>query len=100
MTDASAAHPGWQMHKFRFLDMLYTMVPLNQCRKCGSTAYHHVIARDERGAMRASGVYQCTGCHVLFTHLDEWRTSPDEQGLVDASAHFERRRVDRLTSRI
>ena len=88
------------MHKFRFLDMLYAMVPLNQCRMCGSTAYHRVIARDERGAMRASGVYQCTGCHVLFTHLSEWRASPTEQGLLDPSAHFERRRGDRLTTHI
>ena len=88
------------MHKFGFFDMLYVMAPLNQCRMCGSTAYHRVIARDERGAMRASGVYQCTGCHVLFTHLDEWRASPTGQGLVDATVHFDRRRGNGLTSRI
>lgn len=55
--------------------MLCAMEPLNKCRMCGSTAYKRVIARDERGAMRASGVYQCTGCRLLFTQLNEWRVS-------------------------
>jgi hypothetical protein len=56
-----------------FADMLYAMPPLNKCRNCGTTSYRSVIARDATGAMRPSGVYQCTGCRLLFTELDDWR---------------------------
>lgn len=80
--------------------MLCAMEPLNKCRMCGSTAYRRVIARDDRGAMRASGMYQCTGCRLLFTQLSDWRGSPAEPALVHSEAHCERRRGDLMASRV
>lgn len=48
-------------------------VVMNKCNECGSTSYKPVIKRDDHGVMRPSGQYQCTGCKLVFSKLDEWR---------------------------
>jgi hypothetical protein len=45
----------------------------NACRMCGATNYRRVIARDESGAMRSTGLYHCSGCSVVFTDPRAWR---------------------------
>jgi hypothetical protein len=40
---------------------------------CGATSYRAVISRDEVGAMRASGLFQCSGCSVVFADPKAWR---------------------------
>ena len=47
--------------------------PHNCCRMCGATSYRHVIARDDGGAMTPTGLYQCSGCSVVFTDPKAWR---------------------------
>jgi hypothetical protein len=47
--------------------------PPNCCRKCGATSYRRVIARDGAGAMRPTGLYQCSHCSVVFTDAKAWR---------------------------
>lgn len=47
--------------------------PLNSCHRCGATAYKTLIARDDSGAMRPSGQYQCVQCKLVFSHVQEWR---------------------------
>jgi len=47
---------------------------MNKCKQCGSTSYKPVIKRDERGVMRTSGQYKCTGCSLVFSTLAEWRS--------------------------
>ena len=42
---------------------------------CGAMSYRQVIARDDRGAMRPSGLYQCSGCSLVFSHHSAWRSS-------------------------
>ena len=51
--------------------------PANACRRCGSTAYRPVIARDDSGAMTPSGIYRCVGCKLELQNIDEWRASTD-----------------------
>ena len=46
---------------------------LNSCHRCGATAYKTLIARDDMGAMRASGRYQCVQCKQEFTSVRQWR---------------------------
>jgi len=46
---------------------------LNCCRMCGATSYRHVIARDDSGAMRPTGLYQCSRCSVVFADPRAWR---------------------------
>jgi len=56
------------------MDSQTTMnAPLNACRMCGATRYRRVLARDERGAPRPNGLYQCSGCSVVFTDPQAWR---------------------------
>jgi DNA-directed RNA polymerase subunit RPC12/RpoP len=43
-----------------------------KCRRCGTTSYQPVIARDATGALTPNGMYRCTGCRVTFTDLREW----------------------------
>lgn len=40
---------------------------------CGATSYRAVIARDDSGAMRPSGLFQCSGCSVVFADPKAWR---------------------------
>jgi hypothetical protein len=47
--------------------------PRNSCHRCGATAYRTLIARDQSGAMRPSGQYQCVQCRQVFRHVREWR---------------------------
>jgi hypothetical protein len=49
------------------------MNPVNRCRTCGATSYKPVIKRDANGKMGSSGQYQCVGCRLVFTSLNEWR---------------------------
>ena len=51
--------------------------PANACRRCGSTAYKPVIARDASGAMTPNGTYRCVGCKLEFNTIDQWRGSPE-----------------------
>ena len=48
-------------------------LPLNRCRMCGAASYRPVIDRDWAGAMRASGLYRCSGCSVVFADPRAWR---------------------------
>jgi len=48
-------------------------LPLNACRTCGATNYRRVIARDERGDLKPTGLYQCSGCSVVFANPKAWR---------------------------
>lgn len=47
--------------------------PLNACRLCGATSYRRVLARDDSGALRPNGLYQCSGCSVVFANPQAWR---------------------------
>ena len=47
--------------------------PRNSCHRCGATAYKTLIARDDTGAMRPSGQYQCVRCKQVFRNVREWR---------------------------
>jgi hypothetical protein len=53
--------------------------PRNRCRMCGASSYRHVIDRDGTGAMRATGLYRCSGCSVVFADPRAWRDGDDEQ---------------------
>jgi Fe-S cluster biogenesis protein NfuA len=44
-----------------------------RCRSCGSTSYQRLTHRGPDGAMRYSGVIQCSGCPLQFSDLQEWR---------------------------
>ncbi|MFM2068484.1 MAG: hypothetical protein RLZZ584_3393 [Pseudomonadota bacterium] len=59
---------------------------MHRCHHCRATSYRQVIARDDQGAMRATGRYRCTGCSVVFSNVREWREGlvrpqPRETGL-------------------
>ena len=47
--------------------------PFNACRKCGATNYRHVFSRDDTGHLRPNGLYQCSGCSVVFADPKSWR---------------------------
>lgn len=51
--------------------------PRNSCHRCGATAYKTLIARDDAGAMRPSGQYQCVQCKQVFRDVREWRDGVD-----------------------
>jgi len=58
--------------------------PRNSCHRCGATAYKTLIARDDTGAMRPSGQYQCVQCKQVFRDVKEWREGVDAAvGLSD-----------------
>ena len=67
-------------------NLMLSTRPINSCHQCGATAYKPVLARDEHGAMRPSGQYQCASCKLLFSTLDEWRhgLTGSEQARQDA----------------
>lgn len=48
-------------------------VALNACRACGATNYRRVIARDGAGDLKPTGLYQCSGCSVVFANPKAWR---------------------------
>ena len=50
-----------------------TTSPTHCCRMCGATSYRRVLARDEGGAMRATELYQCSSCSVVFADPRAWR---------------------------
>jgi hypothetical protein len=58
------------------------ILPLNRCRMCGASSYRPVLDRDGSGAMRATGLYRCSGCSVVFADPRAWR----EGGADDAVA--------------
>jgi hypothetical protein len=65
---------AWPMESCIFVQPLNTMnAPLHCCRMCGSTSYRRVLARDESGSMRATELYQCSGCSVVFADPKAWR---------------------------
>ena len=39
---------------------------------CGASSYRPVIQRDSRGAMRPSGMFQCSGCSFVFSNPKDW----------------------------
>ncbi len=45
---------------------------------CGATSYRHVIARDDSGAMKPTGLYQCSSCSVVFADPKAWREGGDD----------------------
>jgi len=46
---------------------------VHSCRMCGSSNYRRVVTRDGAGSMRATDLYQCSGCSVVFTDPKAWR---------------------------
>jgi len=46
---------------------------LNSCHRCGATAYKSLMARDDTGVMRPSGLYQCVQCRQVFRDVRAWR---------------------------
>ena len=57
-----------------------TITPtLRCCRMCGATSYRPVIARDAQGALRATDLFQCSGCSVVFTDPKAWREGGDQE---------------------
>jgi hypothetical protein len=50
-----------------------TTSPTHCCRMCSATSYRRVLARDEGGAMRATELYHCSGCSVVFADPRAWR---------------------------
>ena len=48
-------------------------LPPNACRTCGATNYRRVVERDAHGHLRATGLYQCSGCSVVFANPKAWR---------------------------
>ena len=50
-----------------------TTSPTHCCRICGATSYRRALARDEGSAMRATELYQCSGCSVGFADPRAWR---------------------------
>jgi hypothetical protein len=67
---------------------------LHCCRLCGATSYRRVIARDDAGAMRASALYQCSGCSVVFTDPKAWRCGDDDVSIAAPAAPPPPRRPD------
>ena len=55
------------------------------CRACGATSYRQVIARDDSGAMCASGLYRCSGCSAVFTDPRAWRNTTGEPAPAPAN---------------
>ena len=53
------------------------MTLTNKCHRCSASSYKPVIKRDESGNMQPSGQYQCVGCKLIFTHIEEWRIGPN-----------------------
>lgn len=53
-------------------------VPLNACRMCGATSYRRVLARDAEGKLSPNGLYQCSGCSVVFADPQAWRDGGPE----------------------
>ncbi len=53
-------------------------LPMNACRLCGATSYRRVIERNESGDMRPSGLYQCSGCSVVFADPASWRAGGND----------------------
>lgn len=49
------------------------------CRTCGATSYRRVIARDDQGALRATELYQCSGCSVVFADPKAWREGGNDE---------------------
>jgi hypothetical protein len=70
---------------FSFLKV-HPMNLTNRCRTCGATSYKPVIKRDGSGKMRSSGQYQCVGCRLVFTSINEWRIGAAAQGQPSRSA--------------
>jgi hypothetical protein len=52
--------------------------PLNSCRECGGTSYHHVVARNEQGELRATQALVCDGCGRLSPDVQTWRNGVSE----------------------
>ena len=40
---------------------------------CGATSYRPVVARGSADEMRQTGLYQCSGCSVVFVDPKAWR---------------------------
>lgn len=51
----------------------------HSCRTCGATSYRRVIARDDQGALRATELYQCSGCSVVFADPKAWREGGSDE---------------------
>lgn len=47
--------------------------PVNCCRACGGTSYHHLLARNEQGVLRPTQTLICDGCARSFPDVQTWR---------------------------
>lgn len=73
MNTASSSRQTMSPTAGQGVDRVTARKPLNSCHRCGATAYKTLIARDDTGAMRPSGQYQCVQCKQLFRNVREWR---------------------------
>lgn len=46
---------------------------------CGATSYRNAIARDGTGSLRPTGLYQCSGCSVVFADPKAWREGGEDR---------------------
>lgn len=51
---------------------------------CGASSYRPVLDRDAGGAMRATGLYRCSGCSVVFADPRAWREGGADEALPSA----------------
>jgi hypothetical protein len=48
---------------------------------CGASSYRPVLDRDATGAMRATGLYRCSGCSVVFADPRAWREGGADEAM-------------------
>lgn len=53
---------------------------------CGASSYRPVIDRDPAGAMRATGLFRCCGCSVVFADPRAWREGGVQEALPPSPA--------------
>lgn len=53
------------------------------CHHCGAKSFMRVIARDERGVMRATPRCICSGCKQVFADSRDWRGGSASVGAAE-----------------
>jgi hypothetical protein len=56
------------------------------CQHCGAKSFMRVIARDERGVMRATPRCICSGCKQVFADSRDWRGGSVSVGAAEVGA--------------
>lgn len=53
------------------------------CRLCGATRYRPVMVHED-GGLRATGLFRCAGCSVVFEDPSSWREAGPDCSPSDA----------------